>query len=232
MLSSTKALAWAFVAFGALTESAPLRAEDLSTYRSFRLGANLDTVAAQTHLNPTKAQLLCERPALIQQLTWWPDTFGASSQTEAVKFVVLSFYNGELFRIFVIYDRTRTQGLSADDFIDSISAVYGTPTRPLAIVRTGSSVPYGFSDEEKVIARWQDAQSSVNLIRSSYDQLYGLVAVSRLVEPLAQEAMIEGARLDVVERPRRESDRKRREAEVERANAEKARVVNLPAFRP
>jgi hypothetical protein len=70
------------------------------------------------------------------------------------------------------------------------------------------------------------------LIRASYDQLYGLVAVSRLVEPLAQEAMIEGARLDVVERPQRESDRKRREAEVERANAEKARVVNLPAFRP
>jgi hypothetical protein len=232
MLSSTKALAWAFVGFGALTASAPLRAEDLSSYRSFRLGTNLDAVASQIHLNPTKAQLLCERPALIQQLTWWPDSFGASSQTEAVKFVVLTFYNSELYRIFVIYDRNRTQGLSTDDFIDSISAVYGTPTRPTTSIRTGSSVLYGFSDEEKVIVRWQDAQSSVNLIRSSYDQLYGLVAVSRRVEPLAQEAMIEGARLDVVERPLRESDRKRREAEVERANADRARVVNLPTFRP
>jgi len=232
MLSSTKALAWALVVFGALTASTPLRAEDLSSYRSFRLETSLATLAAQNHLDPTKVQLLWERPALIQQLTWWPDSFGASSQTEAVKFVVLSLYNGELYRIFVIYDRTRTQGLSADDFIDSISAVYGTPTRPTTSIRTGSSVSYGFNDEEKVIARWQDAQSSVNLIRSSYDQLFGLVAVSKRVEPLAQEAMIEGARLDVVERPQRESDRKRREAEVERANAEKARVVNLPAFRP
>jgi hypothetical protein len=149
-----------------------------------------------------------------------------------VKFVVLSFYNGELFRIFVIYDRTRTQGLSADDFINFISAVYGTPTRPTTSIRTGSSVSYGFKDEEKVIARWQDAQSSVNLIHSSYDGLYGLVAVSRRVEPQAQEAMIEGARLDVVERPQKDIDRRKREAEVERANAEKARVVNLPAFRP
>lgn len=232
MLTSIKLLGWALVAFGLLPGSARLQAEDLSSYRSFRIGANLAAVAALAHLDPTKAQLLYERPALIQQLTWWPDSFAVSSQTEAVKFVVLSFYNGELFRIFVIYDRTRTQGLTADDFVNSISAVYGTPARPLAIVRTGSSVPYGFSDEEKVIARWQDAQSSVNLIRSSYDQLYGLVAVSRRVEPLAEKAMIEGARLDVVERPQRESDQKRREAEAERVNADKARVINLPAFRP
>ena len=232
MFTSTKALGWALVALGLLPASARLQAEDLSSYRSFRIGTNLATLAAQAHLDPMKAHLLYERPALIQQLTWWPDSFAASSQTEAVKFAVFTFYNGELYRIFVIYDRTRTQGLSADDFIDSISAVYGTPTRPLAIVRTGSSVLYGFNDEEKVIARWQDAQSSVNLIRSSYDQLYGLVALSRRVEPLAQEATIEGARLDAVERPQRESDQKRREAELERANGEKARVVNLPAFRP
>ena len=232
MFSSTKAFAWAFVVFGLLPASASLLAGDLSSYRSFRIGTNLATVAAQVHLDPTKAQVLYERPALIQQLTWWPDSFAASSQTEAVKFVVFTFYNGELYRIFVIYDRNRTQGLSADDLIDSISAVYGNPTRPAAIVRTGSSVLSGFNDEEKVNARWQDLRFSVNLIRSSYDQRYGLIAVSKRVDGLAQEAMIEGARLDVVERPQRETDRKKREAEVERANAEKARVVNLPTFRP
>jgi hypothetical protein len=231
MLTSTRALAWAFVVFGVLTAPGLLLAEDLSSYRSFRIGTNLAAVAAEAHLDPTKTQLLYERPALIQQLTWWPDSFAPSSQTEAVKCVVFTFYNSELYRIFVIYDRSRTQGLSADDLIDSISAVYGNPTRPAAVVRTGSSVLYGFSDEEKVIARWQDAQSSVNLIRS-YDQLYGLVAVSRRVEPLAQEAIIEGARLDFVERPQRETERKKREAEVERVNGEKARVVNLPTFRP
>ena len=101
----------------------------------------------------------------------WPDNSAASSQTEAVKFLVFTFYNSELCRIFVIYDRNRTQGLSADDFIDSISTVFGNPTRPAASIRTGSSVLYGFGDEEKMIARWQDLRSSVNLIRSSYDEL-------------------------------------------------------------
>ena len=232
MLSSMKTASWAFVVFGMLAAPASLLAEDLSSYRSFRTGTSLATVAAQVHMDPTKARVLYERPALIQQFTWWPDNSAESSKVEAVKFLEFTFYNSELCRIFIIYDRNRTQGLSADDLIDSISTVYGNPTRPVASIRTGSSVLYGFGDEEKVIARWQDLQSSVNLIRSSYDELYGLILVSKRVDGLAQEAMIEGARLDVVERPQKDIDRKKREAEVERANAEKARVVNLPAFRP
>jgi hypothetical protein len=232
MLTSVKAASCAFVVFGMLAAPAPLLAEDLSSYRSFRIGTNLATVAGQVHMDSTTAQTLYERPALIQQFTWWPDNLAASSQTEAVKFLVFTFYNSELCRIFVIYDRNRTQGLSADDLIDSISALYGKPTRPAASIRTDSSVLYGFGDDEKVIARWQDLQSSVNLIRSSRDELYGLILVSKRVDGLAQEAMIEGARLDVVERPQKEIERKKHEAEVERANAERARVVNLPAFRP
>ena len=232
MWSSLKAASWALVVLGMLTGPASLPGEDLSSYRSFRIGTDLAAVAGQIHMDPTKAQTLYERPALIQQLTSWPDNSTASSQTEAVKFLVFTFYNSELCRIFVIYDRGRTQGLSADDLIDSISALYGKPTRPAASIRTDSSVLYGFGDDEKVIARWQDLQSSVNLIRSSHDQLYGLILVSKRMDGLAQEAMIEGARLDVVERPQKEIDRKKREAEVERADAEKARVVNLPAFRP
>jgi hypothetical protein len=191
MWSSMKVASWAFVVFGMLAAPAPLRGEDLSSYRSFRIGTNLATVAEQVHMDPTKAQIVYERPALIQQFTWWPD-----------------------------------------NSIDSISAAYGTPTRPATSIRTGSPVLYGFGDEEKVIARWQNLHSSVNLIRSSYDELYGLILVSKRVDGLAQEAMIEGARLDVVERPQKEIDRKKHEAEVERADAEKARVVNLPAFRP
>ena len=187
MFSSTKASAWALVVFGLLPASARLLAEDLSSYRSFRIGTNLATVAAQVHMDPTKTQTLYERPALIQQFTWWPDNSAESSKAEAVKFLVFTFYNSELCRIFVIYDRNRTQGLSADDLIDSISTVYGTPARPAASIRTGSSVLHGFGNDEKVIARWQNLQSSVNLIRSSYDELYGLILVSRRVDGLAQE---------------------------------------------
>jgi len=232
MLRSMKAAPWAFVVFGMLAAPAPSLAEDLSSYRSFRIGTSLATVAAQVQMDTTKAQTFYERPGLIQQFTWWPDNPAGSSQPEALKFLVFTFYKGELCRILVIYDRNRTQGLSADDLIDSISAVYGDTTRPATSIRTGSSLLYGFVDEEKVLARWQDSQSSVNLIRSSYGEGYSLILVSKRLDGLAQEAMTEGARLDVVERPQKEFDRRKREAEVVRANAEKARVVNLPAFRP
>ena len=45
---------------------------------------------------------------------------------EPAKQVVFSFYDGELFRIVVNYDRYETEGLTADDLVDAISATYGT----------------------------------------------------------------------------------------------------------
>jgi hypothetical protein len=46
--------------------------------------------------------------------------------------VLFSFYDGELFRIAINYDRHETEGLTADDFIAAISATYGTAERPIA----------------------------------------------------------------------------------------------------
>src|SRR5712692_3960831 len=119
-----------FLAFGVM--SAATLVADLSQYRGFRFGADLSTVAEHAGANPSQAKVIHRRPALIQELAWRPQPLGSSSQTESAKEVVFSFYDGELFRIVVDYDRYETEGLTADDFVDAISATYGPAAKPTA----------------------------------------------------------------------------------------------------
>ena len=113
----------------AVLASPVLSAGDLSMYRSFRIGTDLPTIAGQARMDPTQAKVIHRRPALIQQLEWRPQPLGPSTQSEAVSEVVFNFYNGELYRLVVNYDRYRTEGLTAEDLIDAFSATYGTATR-------------------------------------------------------------------------------------------------------
>jgi len=100
--ASRSALA-AFLMFGAM--SAATLAGDLSRYRNFEIGSHLATVAKQAAADPSQAKVIHSRPALIQELEWRPQPLGASSQTESVQEVLFSFYDGQLFRIKVGYDR-------------------------------------------------------------------------------------------------------------------------------
>ena len=113
--------------------SAPLvRGQDLSKYRDFSLGMSLAELSSQVDLRPLQTKLLQKHPAVIQELTCWP---GGSSdyslQADSVWQIFFSFYNGELFRILVTYDRDATHGLTAEDVVQAISTKYGTPTRPV-----------------------------------------------------------------------------------------------------
>jgi len=123
---------------------------------------NLDSLAKQANVKPSEAKMLHQRPAMIQEL-WWQRPLGIPSpEAGPVREVVFSFYNGELFRMVVNYDRYRTEGLTDEDMIGAISAKYGVATRPPAeIVSFSSSRVY--NDSEKVLARWEDAQYSFNL---------------------------------------------------------------------
>jgi len=108
-----------------------IQAQDLSSYRDFQFGMTLASVAKQAGVNPAKAKLLHQRPAVIQEL-WWKQSLGGSSlQPDPVREVVFSFYNGDLFRMVVTYDRYRTEGLSEDDMIEATSATYGFAARPV-----------------------------------------------------------------------------------------------------
>src|SRR5438128_9222049 len=104
-----------------------LCAGDLSSYREFQFGMNLLAVAKQAGMKPAEAKVIHHRPALIQDLEWQPRHFPSSSlEADPVKDVRFSFYNGELFRMVVNYDRHKTEGLTAEDMIEAISANYGT----------------------------------------------------------------------------------------------------------
>jgi hypothetical protein len=202
---------------------------DLSKYRNFELGTDLSTVAAQTGANVSQAKVIHRRPALIQELEWSPRTLGASSKPEAAQEVVFSFYDGKLFRIAVNYDRYETEGLTAEDFVDAISAAYGPGTKPEAPVKVA---PASYGDQEEILAQWQDSQYRFDLMRSSYGPSFRLIGVVKGLEVQAQASTLEAKRLDDLEAPQRDAARLASEAEAERGKLEKARLVNKPKFRP
>ena len=207
-------------------------AQDLSRYRGFQLGMDLFAAARQAGVNVSEARVIHQRPAVIQELKWRPiGSLGSSSQADPVEEALFSFYNGELFRIVVNYDRYRTEGLTDEDMVDAISAKYGTATRPSAKIILFSSFQV-YDDSEKVIARWEDSQSSFSLFRSSYQPTFGMLVFSKRLDALAQTAIAAAIQLDEQGAPQRELERQKKEDEENHAIEAKARLVNKVAFRP
>jgi len=209
-----------------------LYAQDLSKYREFHLGMNLLAAAKQLDVKPSEAKVIYQRPAVIQELVWRPQSsYSSSAQADPVKEVLFSFYNGELYRIVVNYDRDRTKGLTDEDLIDAISAKYGTPTMPAAKI-ISSSPSQVYSDSEKVIARWEDSECSINLFRFSYGSAPGMLVFSKRLDTLAQAAIVQAIRLNEQEAPQREIERQKKQDEEKRAAEQAARPVNKANFRP
>ena len=210
--------------------SAPLLcAEDLSRYREFQFGMNLLAVVKQAEMKPSDAKVIHQRPAVIQELEWQLRRVpGPSTEKDPVQGILFSFYNGELFRMVVNYDRYRTEGLTTEDVIEAISATYGTAGRPAAEI----VFPSTYNENVKVLARWEDSQYSLNLVRSSYNPSFGMVVYSKRLDALAQAAITEAIRMDVNEAPQRAIERdQKQEAEI-RVQQERTRLVNKPGFRP
>jgi hypothetical protein len=212
--------------------SAPLSyPRDLSRYREFQFGMDLLAVAKQANVEPSEARVVHQRPALIQELEWRPQrALGPSSEADPVKEVLFSFYNGELFRVLVNYDQSKTEGLTDEDMVEAISAQYGIATKPTAKIILFSSF-HIYNDSEKVIARWEDTQYSFNLFRSSYQPTFGLLVFSKRLDRSAVAAIAEAIRLDDQEAPQREIERQRKQEEESRAAQEKARPANKGNFR-
>lgn len=208
---------------------AVIPAQDFSSYRGFRFGMDLPTVAKLADVRPSDAKLVHRRPALIEELDWRPSfSIGSSHQTDSVQEVLFCFYNGALFRMVITYDRDRIEGLTDEDMVEGISSKYGTATRPAQKIVFFSALQAYSSDGEKVIARWEDPQYSFNLFRSSYQPTFGMLAFSKRMDPLAHAAILEAVRLDALEAPQREMDSQKQQDE-EQANA---RRVNRTNFRP
>jgi hypothetical protein len=225
--------------FGSAFSAPLIYSQDLSGYRDFQFGANLLTIAKQLRLKPFEARTIHQRPAVIQELEWQAQGFlNSSPRSDSVKDILFSFYNGELFRIVVTYDPDRSEGMTAGDIVEVISAIYGTATRPVAEIIISSTYLYhdgekSISDRsEKVIARWEDSQYSFNLFQFTSQATFGLVAYSKRLDALAQAAIIEAIRLDEQEAPQRETERQKKKDKENRAKQEKARQKNKAPFRP
>jgi len=206
-----------------------LSAQDLSKYREFQLGMGQAAVAQQTGVTPM-ARGPHQPPELIQELIWQPPNGGAASPPgNSVRKVLLSFYNGELFRIAVSYEWERTEGLTVDDMIAALSSTYGPPIQPdteLIPLLSRSSV-----GSDKIVAHWEDSQYSVNLIRPSYASTFGLVMLSKRLDALARAAMVEPISPDDQQSFARAIGRKRSLEDEDNVRQEQARTRNRATFR-
>jgi hypothetical protein len=205
-----------------------LGAAELSTYRHFQFGMDLPAAAKQVGMKASQATVVHHRPAVIQELTWQPNSFGTSGKTDSIKQGRLGFYNDELYRIVVTYDRDRVEGMTADDMIAAISTTYGKATTPKVEIAYESN----YSEVAQVLARWENSEYSYNLVRSGYGDSFGLVMYSKRLDGLAATAIAEAARLDAKEAPQRAIEAARKQKQEETTALDKARLANTPNFQP
>lgn len=203
-----------------------LHAQDLSKYRTFALGTSLASVLKHTDQRPADVKLLHARPALSQELVWWPSPAAASSRSDAIEQIVFSFYNGELYKLTVSYDRDATEGLTAADMTKALSAKYGPPTNVALEIDATPNDHY--DSPGKSIASWDDSQYSVNLVRSAFTDIFGLVIYSKRVNAEADLSTAQAVILDKQEGPQREAERQQKET----ADLEVARQKNKKVFEP
>lgn len=209
---------------------APLAsAAELSSFRNFQLGSNVATIVKQTGANPADVKAVHARPALIQLLEWRPQSMSSGAQPEPAQDISFTFYNGELFRIYVNYDRYETEGLTAADMVETFGVKFGEAQKPSTIPKPVAAT---YGDQEEYLARWEDSDYRFELIRSSFGPTYKLVGVLKRLEAPAQAAALEAAKLDDKEAPQREANQKLKDEATERTKLEKARLVNKPKFKP
>ncbi|MEJ2080348.1 MAG: hypothetical protein P8Z74_20510 [Acidobacteriota bacterium] len=201
-----------------------LGAGDLSRYREFDLDSNLAEIAKQAGTNTDGATTLYERPALIQELTW------QAGPNDSVKEIEFHFLGGELYRMIVHYSRYSTEGLTEQDVIEATSEIYGSALRPIGKITL--STIYGRDQAVEVIARWEDADWSFNLVQLQYEPNFTLAVVSKGLDGPARLAIDEAIKLDQQEAPQREIDQKKRDDLAKATELEEARLVNKPKFRP
>jgi hypothetical protein len=209
--------------------SAPLiHGQDLSKYSIFSFGMSLADLSTWIDQKPIEANLIHQRPAVIQELTWWPPLASGTPRAEPVRKILFSFYNGELYRILVTYDRYLTEGLTAADMVRTMSAKYGTATRPTAEINFPTNETGEYGTTEKVIVRWEDSRYSFNLFRSSLSNTFGLVMFSKRLDAQAEAAIAKALKLEGREDPQKEVARVKKEAD----DLETPRQKNIKAFRP
>jgi hypothetical protein len=197
----------AIVVLGLILSTQAPQAQERARYRDFTLGSDLRSVSALTKVAASDAKTIHQRPAEMLVLEWRPSS--TLRQNDPVQQIVFSFYNDQLSKMVVDYDRERTAGMTDTDMIEAISTAYGPPLTPA--VKTRAGVSQVGEESGTPVAQWGDTDYSVVLART---------------------ADAEAIRLDQREAPQRELARQKKEVDDTRVSQEKARLANKAAFRP
>ena len=206
-------------------------AQDRSQYRNFRIGDDLRSIAEQSGVAPPMARVISPEPAGLQELAWRPHYFrGAARQFDAVARVTFGFYNDQLFRIVIDYDRLRTEGMTEADMVGAISKTYGPPTR--RVVPNRAIAERTGQDADLLVASWEDADCSITLLRMPDSSAFRMIVASNRLGALAQAAGALEVRLDLREAPQREVPARGDDVEDGHSVQEKSRLANKAAFKP
>ncbi len=208
----------------------PVGAQDFSRYRDYQLGSSVRAVAALNDGVSPVARLVHERPALMQQLEWRPSYLTSGSDSTApIQHIVFSFYNDQLHRIVVDYDRGRTEGLTNAEIIGALTTTYGAPSR---LALTDAPATAFLQEAGATIATWHDDAHAVVLHRSQYTQQFRLIVTERQLDALARTAARQAVQLDQREAPGRELARQKKTRDDAAAAAEKTAETNRATFTP
>ncbi len=204
---------------------------ELSRYREFELGASVATVTAVTQ-NAARVRIVHSRPALLQQLEWRPRYMAGAPQADrdSIGEVVFSFVDDQLFQMSIAYAQDRTSGLTDQDMVGSLTAVYGAPSSPAPRTRTSSSLLA--LDVPVVIAEWRHAETTVVLQRREYSESFFLVITSLPLDTIARKAQATAVAMDQREAPAREAALLKKRAADEKLAAETTRSANKKVFQP
>jgi hypothetical protein len=217
-------------AIGVMLSMCGVQGQTEARYREFLLGANLASVSGLAGVAASAAKTVRARPAILQDLEWRRPYTG-NEPADPVQQIVFSFYNDQLFRLVIDYDRDRTDGMTDADMVEGISTMYGaTVKRPL----TTNRAPLAALDEASGtrVAAWGNEEYAAVLYRSSYASGFRLVVTSPRLAALVRTAEAQAVRMDERDAPQRERARQKKEADDVRTSKEKARLANKATFRP
>ena len=217
----------ALSALGVVLAMCPASATELSRYREFALGSSVETVTAVTQTAVRDLKTIHSRPALLQEVAWQPRYMSGAPVADrgSINEIVFSFVDDQLFRMTVVYDRSRTSGLTNTDMIAALTDMYGAATSP---TKTSADAVLGMT----VLAEWQQADAGVVLRRSQYNEAFSLVITSWPLEAIARKAQTTALMLDAREAPAREAELARKRADEQRQAEELARTANKKVFKP
>lgn len=218
--------------------ASPLAAQTPFQYRQFVLESSVATLVETAGPRGNDPRTLHVRPALIQEVVWRAPYMGLAvgsadpaALADPALTTTFAFYNDQLYQILVTYDRSRMAGLTDQDVVGALSATYGTAL--LRGVRTAPNLlPADIGVGVVMVAQWEDSRSLLTLLRSTYAPQYQLALVSKRLDPLARAAIAEGRRLDALEAPQRDLERRAEAAAAAALADRKTREANRTAFRP